>query len=91
MKIAIVGHPTQNKERIQKVSELFSRIGLTIVQVNKEENTSNDVTFLHIYQSIDESDFVIAVPFEGLSLDYIATGAIAYAKHSNKQVFIYYG
>lgn len=91
MKIAIVGHPRENKERIQRVSELFSHLGASITQVDKEEGTSNDATFLHIFQSIDNADLVVAVPLEGLTLDYVATGAIAYAKHLNKQVFIYYG
>lgn len=91
MNIVLIGNPKTNGDTIKEIAAKFVDAGMNVRYPTVDElPTGEDVAIIETFERIDWADFVIAIPRDGLSLNYATTSEIAYAKHKHKAVFLYY-
>lgn len=91
MTIVIVGNPKTNGETITSLANSLSEAGLNVrYQTRDDISAAEDLGIMQSFERIDGADLVIAIPRDGLNLDYTTTSEIAYARHAKKPVLLYY-
>ena len=91
MNIVIVGNPKTNSETIKNLANSLSEEGLHVRYPTVSDSSADgDLGIIQAFERIDWANLVIAVPRDGLNLEYATTSEIAYAKHAKKPVLLYY-
>lgn len=91
MNITIIGNPQRNGDTISALATTLTEAGINVrYPAENALNTTEDISLEETFDRIDWSDWTIIIPIEGISFDRSSTGAMAYAKHIHKPIFIYY-
>lgn len=91
MNVVIIGNPSTNGDRIKELATSLSEGGVNVRYPTIDAlDTTEDASIIETFERIDWSNFVIAVPKEGLAFSAKTTSELAYAKHCKKPVLIYY-
>lgn len=92
MNVVIIGNPKTNSEVLKSIAGKLTEAGLSVRYPTVEMlDLGEDSAIIETFERIDWADMVIAVPKEGLVFNHTITSEIAYAKHKQRPVFIYYG
>lgn len=88
MNIVIIGNPKASSECIKEIAESFTEAGINVRYPSVDSIEQNSA--METFERIDWSNFVIAIPKVDLNFDSATAIYLAYAKHMNKPVFIFY-